>query len=95
MSHTNLPPADPNSILPHETRICHEDIAVMVLGAIILCVAWFGITASSSDALTNKPTLENSLKGKVAKLETWTSNPVDAFYAKPKEKDKPASFIGG
>jgi uncharacterized integral membrane protein (TIGR00698 family) len=67
----------------------------MVLGAIILCVAWFGITASSSDALTNKPTLENSLKGKVAKLETWTSNPVDAFYAKPKEKDKPASFIGG
>ncbi len=94
MSQINIPPSDPSLPLPHEARICHEDIAVMILGAIILFVAWMGITASSSDALPSKPTLENRLKGKIAKLETWTGNPVDAFFAKAKEKDGPASFMG-
>ncbi len=92
MPNSEIPPFDLNTPTKHGSRFCHEDIAIIVLGAIVLLVAWFGVSASSSNATQGKPAVENIFKGKIAKLNTWTSNPVDAFFSKA--KDKPATFVG-
>lgn len=70
----------------------HEDISVIVFGALVLLGACLGITSSSIESSVDKPTFSNVFKGKIAKLETWRSNPVDAFYSS--SKDKPSKFLG-
>lgn len=70
----------------------HEDISVIVLGSLILLVAWFGATGMPASSSSEKPVVNNVFKGKIAKLEAWRSNPIDAFFVAA--KDKPSKFLG-
>jgi uncharacterized membrane protein YadS len=56
----------------------HEDWLVILLGFIALsCCCWMATSRSGSTEET-KPKIANALKGKIAKLEPWTSNPLDS-----------------
>jgi uncharacterized integral membrane protein (TIGR00698 family) len=64
---------------PTQSWYRHEDFVAMILGAMILTVAWWGVRVSHGEA---KPVIANAWKGWVAKSETWKSNPLDAFITK-------------
>ena len=92
MSEIESSAADQPLLPPGDARYFHEDIAVIILGALVLLVAWWGVTVSPSDPTVASPKIENVFKGKIAKLNTWKSNPLEAFYLKA--NDQPATFIG-
>jgi len=73
-------------------RNLHEDVIVIIIGALVLLVAWFGISSQPSNDPASKPSIENRFKGTIAKFEKWKSNPVEAFYVKA--KDGSGKFMG-
>jgi hypothetical protein len=70
----------------------HEDWLVILIGFIVLggC-CWMAATQSRSTEQA-KPQVVNALKGKIAKLEPWTSNPLDSVALRSPSENAPANL---
>ena len=70
----------------------HEDWLVILLGFIVLGGCCWMAAAQSRSTDQAKPQVVNALKGKIAKLEPWTSNPLDSLALRSPSENAPANL---
>jgi uncharacterized integral membrane protein (TIGR00698 family) len=70
----------------------HEDWLVVLLGFIVLGGCCWMVTSQRRSTEQAKPQVVNALKGKIAKLEPWTSNPLDSVALRSPSENAPANL---
>lgn len=66
----------------------HEDWLVIPLGGLVLLACTLMLQTTVDPSQEGKPKIVNLLKGRIAKLESWNSNPLESVMLTPSTEDK-------